>query len=145
MKTITTYIVFLFTIQIASGQTVNDSLSYRVYNCYSSTDSIQISSDFTGPRYLNYHEGAFIYFWTNDSCVLAILCGGVAELTLDESYKLIKESDNTSYYSEKVNRYAKRVLINKRYYQYQNATLTRKEELDFILEQMKNKTVPNNK
>ena len=132
----------------AAGQTVK-MVNFE-FDCYQKKEIISLPSEFQGPTYLPYDEGVVITFICIDSvnfsdsfddfCIVTILCGTNMKLSMDNSYVpiVLKTSDkDTSYYSKKKNKYARKTYLKNYLIMYEQASIKMKEVLDKLIDTLK--------
>ena len=134
-----------------AGQTENQTVEIVNFDfsCRSRKESIPLPSDFKGPQYFSYEEGSIVYFFSintvnhsgsiDDYCIISVLCGANANLSLDSSYmpvEIREDKKDILYYSEEKNKYARRIRLKRYLMTYEHATIEKKEILDKIIDSL---------
>ena len=135
----------------AAGQAVNQAIEMKIFtfSCHDKEEMISLPSCFSGPTVLPYESGYIINFVSEDTtstpdsfgdyCIISILCGKNARLSLDKSYLPIKTENEKGvfYYSQTMNKYARRTYFEKYLIMYEQASAEKKEILDEIIDALK--------
>ena len=134
-----------------AGQTANQAVEVKnfTFPCNDTQEVISLPSYFSGPTVLPYEGGYIINFVSEDAmntpdslsnyCIVSILCGKNASLSLDKSYLPIKTENEKGvfYYSEKLDKYARRSYFEKYLIIYEQASAEKKKILDEIIDSLK--------
>jgi len=145
MKYLMTIVLIVLSVSSYCQNDKNNLLRTNYYKCHQNNTSISLPVDFFGPKYFYYEEGSIIDFCTSDTCVVSILCGGNAELSLDSSYHvtdsiaLVQGKLRINYFSKTLNRFARRDYLHEYLIMYDRASILRKNELDSIFDELETK------
>ena len=136
-------LVFLiFTSQITFCQDDVKIDAFKVFNyqCNGGNDSITLQDHFVGPKYYNYEEGSIIYFASQDTVNISILCGGDAVLTFKKLYNSVDTIKNNGrivsirYYDKVNNKYARKDYISNSEITYEGVSEDKKNEYNMLFD-----------
>jgi hypothetical protein len=142
MRYLTSFFIFLFYTEILFSQESIIDTKFKIasFQCYNKIDTLRLPSDYIGPRYFSYEEGAIIGFSFPDSSLISILCGGDALLVLDSLY-LVTDSlyfngrvISKRYFNKVTNRYARQDYPVDFDILYQDVKPQRRDDFDTVFD-----------